>query len=91
MERKEEATCNNCGFEEGEKSRREVLSMKTMNEEEKREAVEEISSDKRMTKLLTLLFDRITRDEMRFLAGRPVFLNKKSLMYRWIFRSCHMP
>ena len=44
--------------------RREALSMKTMNEEERREAVDKISSDdERMTKLLTLLFDRIAREE----------------------------
>ena len=45
--------------------------MKTMNEEEMRQAVDKISSgDERMKKLLTLLFDRISRDEMKLLAGR---------------------
>ena len=72
MEKKEEAASCGCGFEdeEAEKWRREALSMKTMNEEEMRKAVDKISSDdERMTKLLALLFDRIARDEMRLLAG----------------------
>ena len=49
-----------------EKCQREALSMMAMNNEEMREAVDKISSDdERMTKLLALLFDQITREELR--------------------------
>ena len=68
MERKEEQARNRCDFEnkQDEKWEQEALSMRAMNDEEMREAVDKISSDdERITKLLALLFDQITRDEMR--------------------------
>ena len=65
MEKKQEGACNKGDVEQDEQWQREALTMRGMNDEERREAVDKIGSeDEMMTKLLALLFDQITRDEL---------------------------
>ena len=56
--------CNSSNVEQDEQWQREALTMRGMNHEELREAVDKIGSeDEMMTKLLALLFHQITRAE----------------------------
>ena len=53
-----------------EKWRKEALSMRRMNEEELSEAIDKMSVDERMAKVLTLLFDDIACEEKRLIADQ---------------------